>query len=458
MAQVEPAAQIRVSDGAGGVIPVQDHRADAGQWPVQLRVASEDAKEWMNQLNAECELRGYASNGISQIETGENSGTMQIRLANGATVPTFDLVWERVRDQRLIVKSRPSGTPAPSDGELRAFVDAITTAQRFKRRQRKHRRAYLVTDGHPWSGDLWLTPELCLGPPSQPAPYGNDPQIIVIDAMIDGISSANVNDAFQRLVRELLIFLDVVVGIHAKEQRDERVWTYETEDGIYTSFDLRRSAYYELALHPQMPIAGVRPAMPTYNVARPGIERVFDLVLLQARSVPQDSASLWQQLQSLPSGLRRQFLEAGNAYRNAQSFWPEQRTAYASFLVVSCEALKPQGRKSDAANMYDVITSLRSKTSAEELRALSLHPQDVRSKHFHRGLVFDEELAPQFGTSHFEDPTFDKLLNALHMNARICLVEWLLLGGQYKLRWSPRPKLGFLKRLGKAIAILRGAR
>ena len=230
MAQEKPDAQISVSDGAGGLISVQDHRSDAGQWLIQLRIEGKDAQEWMNQLEAECESRGYARTGISQIETDENSGTIQIRLANGATVPTFDLVWERQRDQQLILKGRPTGDPAPSDTVLRDFLDAITAAQRSKRRQRKHRRAYVITDGQPWSGDLWLTSELCLGPPSKPAPYWNDPQIIVVDAMVEGIGSGDVNDECQRLVRELLIFLDVVLGVHAKEQRDKRVWTYETED------------------------------------------------------------------------------------------------------------------------------------------------------------------------------------------------------------------------------------
>ena len=122
----------------------------------------------------------------------------------------------------------------------------------------------------------------------------------------------------------------------------------------------------------------------------------------------------------------------------------------------SCEALKPQARKSDGANIYDVISSLRGQSAAKELRALSTHPQDVRSKHFHRGLVLDDELTPRFGTSYFEDPTFDQLLNSLYQNARICLIEWLRLRGHYKLRWLPRPKPAFLHRLRHAFAVLRG--
>jgi hypothetical protein len=425
---------------------------------VRLRIPSRHAQEWMGQLEAECELRGYASTGLAQLGADETSGTTQVRLANGATVPTFDLVWERLRERLLVVRARPDGVPVPNIAALRGFLAAVTRAVRSHRRLRQHRRAYLVIRGRSWSGDLWLSSELCLGPPSKPASFQSDPQVIVVDAMVEGIGSRGVTDEFQRLVRELLIFLDVVLGTHAVEQRDERVWTYEVENGRYINFELRPSAYYEPELRPQMPMAGTRPAMPTHNVARPGIEGALDLAQMQARSAPQDAPSLWQQMQSLPEALRRQFLEAGNAYRNAQSFWPEQRTAYASFLVVSCEALKPARRKFDAANIYDVINSLRDQSAAEGFRKVALHPQAIRSNHFHRGRVIAEELTPRFGTRYFEDPTFDELLRALHENCRICLIEWLRRGGNYTMRWLSRARPTCRIRLRKAVAALRGVR
>jgi hypothetical protein len=275
---------------------------------------------------------------------------------------------------------------------------------------------------------------------------------------VEGIGSGGVSDEFQRLLGELLIFLDVVIGNHAKEQREKRVWTYEVDNGRYTSFELRPSAYYELELQPQMPIPGARPAMPTHQVTRPGIEHAPDVALMQTRTVPQDAVSLWQQMQSLPRPLRRQFLEAGNAFRNAQSFWPDQRTAYASFLVVSCEALKPEHRKFEGANIYDVINSLSGRAAADAFRTLAAHPQEIRSGHFHRGRLVDEELAPKFGTDYFEDPTFDELLRELYKSCRICLIEWLRQGGSYRLQWLPRPRPTWRARLHRAISALRGAR
>ena len=78
----------------------------------------------MGQLTAECELRGYASTGLTQLGADETSGTTQVRLANGATAPTFDLVWERPREQTLVVHANPGGDPVPSIAELRAFLAA----------------------------------------------------------------------------------------------------------------------------------------------------------------------------------------------------------------------------------------------------------------------------------------------------------------------------------------------
>ena len=191
---------------------------------------------------------------------------------------------------------------------------------------------------------------------------------------------------------------------------------------------------------------------------RPGVVGAPNLAHTDTQVVPQDAASLWQQLQSLKPELQRQFLEAGNAYWNAQSFWWHQRTAFASFLVVSCEALKPARRKFDNANIYDVINSLRDQTAAEQLRTSHSTPQSIRSDHFHRGKLADNELAPRFGSNYFDDPTFDELLRTLNINARICLIQWLRLGGNYTLRWLTRARPTWQTRLRKAIAALRGVR
>jgi len=73
------------------------------------------------------------------------------------------------------------------------------------------------------------------------------------------------------------------------------------------------------------------------------------------RWVPDDTEPLWSLFLGLPNDKRDQFIKAGNAYLIAQTMWPEQPTAYASFLVVACEALKPPGRRYRWMNVYDVV-------------------------------------------------------------------------------------------------------
>jgi hypothetical protein len=130
----------------------------------------------------------------------------------------------------------------------------------------------------------------------------------------------------------------------------------------------------------------------------------------------------------LPDAKREHLLRAGNAYLIARSMWPDQRTAYAAFLVVACEALKPTGKRYDSLNLYDVIASLLSPDEAKRFRELSIHPQKVRSRHLHRG-----ELLPMLMHDHFMDPSFDEMLDALLAISRVCLIEWLRCEGNYEV-------------------------
>ena len=458
MAKQKTSVTLLVADGAGGMRPLDDLRFSDGDWPARLRVPAKHADKWMAYLDAECEMRSYSNSSSSQLEVGENSGTMQVRLSSGASAPTFDIVWERERDKHLKIRARPSGEPRPSDADVRGFLAAVTRALRSKRLKRSHRRTYLTYRGVPWCGELWLTPELCLGPPTKQPEYQNDPHIIIVDALVEGIGSKGVNDEFRRVVRELVIFLDVVVGTHTQEQKDERVWIYSADaQGHYTDTAFRTSAYYELDPTPQMPVPGRCPPVPIKKVQRIGTISISSP--RDQQSVPEDTAALWNQLQSLHPALHRQVLEAGNAFTIAQSLWPDQRTAFASFLVVACEALKPTSRKYRRANIYDVIASFQGPAAAEALRKLEPHPQDLRSEHFHRGKVVAEELAPRFGTDYFADPGFDDLLRALWEACHVCLTEWLRRAGAYKFQWMPRPKPTWMQRLRRAFdGVLRALR
>ena len=74
-------AEIVVADGAGGMRPVVDLRFEEGEWPIQFDVPADDAEAWMAHFDAEIQERGWARDGISQMEATENSGTCSVRAA-----------------------------------------------------------------------------------------------------------------------------------------------------------------------------------------------------------------------------------------------------------------------------------------------------------------------------------------------------------------------------------------
>jgi hypothetical protein len=154
--------------------------------------------------------------------------------------------------------------------------------------------------------------------------------------------------------------------------------------------------------------------------------------------VPADIEQLWGRFRALSASKRENLLRAGNAHLIARSLWPEQRTAYAAFLVVACEALKPPGKRYDSMNIYDVVANLAGQDLACDLRSLSFAPQRIRSKHLHRGELAAGELLPMFMHDHFHDPSFDEMLRVLSPVTRLCLVEWLRCGGEYRVVRLPR--------------------
>src|SRR5436853_470534 len=122
-------------------------------------------------------------------------------------------------------------------------------------------------------------------------------------------------------------------------------------------------------------IAGSAPPVQRRTIARPGIGEGGVTPDTTERWVPDDIEQLWSMFCGLRSDKRDHFMKAGNAYLIAQTMWPEQRTAYASFLVVACEALKPRGRFSRGMNIYDVVESLGGVGEGVKLRSLAVAPQ-----------------------------------------------------------------------------------
>ena len=432
MPKRKPSAQIRVADGAGGMRPVADHRFEAGSWPIQLVIPTKDAVTWMAHLKAETEERGWSSSGISQIDADENTGTLSVHAARGPSPRTVDVVWDKPREADLCVKARPGGSPRMSVDLAREFIDAVQERWRKNITLRAHRWDMLTYEGLPWRGELWLEEDVRLGPPSNFPETQLGPQVVIIDAMVEGIGQAGVTATFQTLVREIQIFLGVVLGISIKPVRPQHGWVAKfDEHGRPTACTLQSIGYWEVGPPRTFPAKGSYPSVRRENVVRRGVGRSGINPDMCEQGVPADMEELWR-FTALSAERRDNFLRSGNAYLIAQSMWPDQRTAYAVFLVVACEALKPKGRKHDRMNVYDVVASLLGQVAAMELRKASNHPQRVRSKHVHRGELAAGELLPMLTHDYFADPSFDGMIRELSRICRICLIEWLRCGGNYK--------------------------
>jgi hypothetical protein len=187
MPKQKSTAQILVADGAGGMRQMTDLRFECGEWPITLVVPAKDAETWMAHLNAETEERGWNSSSFSQLDSAENSGTLSVHTAPGPSPATLNIVWERLRGKELRLQARPSGDPVLSLDVAQDFLDAIGARVRTGKVLCAHRQALLTYDGLPWQGELWLDHNHRLGPPSKPPDTLLGPQIVILDAMVEGI-------------------------------------------------------------------------------------------------------------------------------------------------------------------------------------------------------------------------------------------------------------------------------
>lgn len=439
MAKQKSGAQIQVADGAGGMRQVTDLRFEAGEWPIGFVVSAKNAETWMAHLGAEAEERGWSSSSFSQLDATENSGTLSVHTADGPSPGTLDIVWERSRGKELRLRARPSGDPALSLDVAQDFINAIDARLRTGKVLRAHRQSMLTYDGLPWRGELWLDDNLRLGPPSKCPDTLLGPQILIVNSMMEGIGQQGVTVNFQRRLHELRVFLGFVLGLKLDMSKCERGWVCDADsEGRITDCKIRNIGYVELAPLTGFPKRGCTRPVERCNVTRPGLGPYGITSDMHERWVPADIEQLWRRFMTLPPAKRNQLLRAGNAFLIAKLMLPDQRTAYTTFLVVACEALKPTDRRYDRMNVYDVVASLVSANAAQRLRELSLHPQKIRSEHVHRGKLSAGELLPMLMHDHFMDPSFDEMLTTLSWVCRICLIEWLRCDGKYKvIRLSP---------------------
>jgi hypothetical protein len=258
--------------------------------------------------------------------------------------------------------------------------------------------------------------------------------------MIEGIGQRGVIANFQKRLRELQIFLGFVLGIKLEISKFEEGWVPEVDaEGRLTDCKRRNIGYVELSPQEVFPKPGSTRPIERRDVTRPGLGPFGLTSDMNEQWVSADIEQLWNSFVRLPDSKREHLLRAGNAYLIAKSMWPDQRTAYAAFLVVACEALKPTGtgRRNKSITIYDVIASLLSKVEAKRIRELSVPPHEVRHGHLHRGELAAGELLPMLVHDYFMDPSFDEMLRELSPITRQCLIEWLRNGGSYKVVRCP---------------------
>ncbi len=441
MPKQKSSAQIHAADGAGGMRQIADFRFETDEWPIALVVPAKDAETWMAHLSAEVEERGWNSSSLSQLDAAENSGTLSVHAANGPSPATLHIVWERPRGKELRLRARPSDDPVLPLDVAHDFINAVGARVRTGKVLCAHQHALLTYDCLPWRGELWLDDNHRLGPPSKYPDSLLGPQILVVDAMIEGIGRWGVAANFQKRLHELRIFLGFVLGLRLEVSKFERGWVYDADaKGRFTDCKLRNIGYVELSPKAGFPKRGCAPPVERRDVTRPGLGPYGITSDMHEEWVPGDIEELWQSFMALLPAKRDHLLRAGNAYMIAQLMWPDQRTAFAAFLVVACEALKPTGNTGNRLNVYDVVASLVSPNEAHGLRQLTFQPQQVRSKHLHRGELVAGELLPMLFDDHFRDPSFDEMLRIFSRISRVCLIEWLRLGGKYKVIRLPREK------------------
>jgi hypothetical protein len=422
----KPKAKLKVADGAGGLLEVVDRRFDSSEWPISFQVPASEAEDWFCHLQFECERRGWSSAGMSQQQSRENSGSLMLLEAG---VEKLSVVWDRPRGDALNIRARPAADMDLADA--RECFRRVNERSRAGATELRYWWGILEYEGRAWRGELWLCDNLRLGPPTKYEKASRGPRAVVVDALVDCISQAQVLHIFSQLLEELAAFLSVVVTASFRRSRQGQVWTWApTAEG--TDCSVRQLGYIETAN---------RSGMPARGTCRPVPVGAADITE-EEQAVPQDIVSLWEKYRSLTEERRWQFLWVASKFQEARWHWGEQRwTASFTSLVVACEALKPADAVYSEHNVYDVTDALLGKEAGERLHTQlfdplihpEVHPQSIRNAHLHRGEFYGSEFAHRVAMSNFRDPTFDEATRELFKIAKAAIIEWLCRGGVFEM-------------------------
>ncbi len=430
MAKTKSKAVILASDGSGAVRQTHDRRFEKAEWPIRLVIEDQaQADTWFKYLSAECTARGWSSGVMAQLDAKENSGSSTVTASGAGAGSELIIVWERRRNGPLSLRARVVGDL--SEEVAAELLERATEKCRAAVREIFRLRGQLHYDGLPWKGELWLSDDLRLGPPSkqdETALLG--PRVILVDAQVAGIDRLDASGRFAVLCRELSSFLAVVLRMRIGAPQSGRAWTFADIHKPEGS-QVRWLGYLEPEGNDEMPVRGAVAPVPLAAIRRPD----FSLHGLwpDDREVepPADIIHLWEQFVNLDTARRQQFLQVASVWQLALSLGHEYQTTAFAWKVVAVEALKPKDCRDH--NIYDVVEALLGTPIADVLRRDGIRPQDIRNAHLHRGEFRGSEFAHDFMMTSFHDPTFDSAHRVLTNIAEATIIEWLRRGGAVTL-------------------------
>jgi hypothetical protein len=434
MAKAKSKAIIMAADGAGGMAQVQDRRFEKDDWPTRFEVPKDQADTWLQYLSAECGRRGWSSGGITQLAAEENSGSLTINTG-GPGQPQLAVVWERKRGGSLKVRARSAGVPEFPLDQANDLFRQINESSGACATERFHRGWQLSYDGLPWRGELWLDDTLRLGPPSQQdetALLG--PRIILVHELINGIDLQHASASYMVMLRELSVFLSVVMGTNVRvSPNGGRGWTWSTNSSGQVECEIGNIGYWEKQWPKEMPARGQIQSVPIRAVSRPDFSlRGIDGTQTELH-LPGDILDLWRTFTGLPPDRRQQFLQVGSMWQLALSLDHDYQTARFAWMVVACEVLKPPDPQFRDHNIYHVVEALLGKPVANQLQEQWFRPQNIRNVHLHRGEFRGSEFVQHAMMSSFQDPTFDHACSVLYQIVQAAIIEWLRQRGTFTL-------------------------
>lgn len=433
MAKRKSKAVIMAADSVGEMVQVQDRRFEEGDWPIHFEVTNDQADTWLQYLSAECRKRGWSCTGFGQIEAKENSGSISI-TSDPVEPRQLAVVWERKPGASLKVRARSAGVPEFPLVQAQQLFQEVNVLSRAGVTEQVYLQGQLSYVGLPWRGELWLSDTLRLGPPSRhDESVLVGPQVILIDAQVEAIDRMNAPFTFEVLLRELSVFLSILMTKEVRVPPNGRMWTWKAEPAGQIECEVRNVGYRERDQSSELPAKGQVPGVPMVPIQRPDFSLRGIFVGDTQQLLPADFINLWRAFAGLGPDLRQHFLQVGSMYQAALSLGHTYETSRFVWMVAACEALKPREPQFRDHNIHHVVEALLGKPSADLLQEQWFRPQDVRNAHLHSGEFRGSEFVQVAMMSSFQDPTFDQASRVLAQITPAAIIEWLRRGGSFRM-------------------------